>query len=97
MKIYDNAERAVLLAEIVKAMAHPIRLQIIAILCERNEKVGRLAECLQVSQAIISQQLRILRMSGLVEATRENGFAWYQLAEPQLKKMIQCMEKCSTH
>ena len=82
-------------AEILKALAHPLRIQIIAILCSGQEHVNGLAERLDVKQAIVSQQLRILRMRGLVEVVKKNGHSYYQLAEPHLKDLVVCMEKCS--
>lgn len=92
--ISRSPRRALEAAEILKAVAHPLRLQIVAILCERDEHVNGLAERLGVKQPIVSQQLRILRMRGLVEAVRTKGYARYRLVEPQLKKMIGCMENC---
>jgi DNA-binding transcriptional ArsR family regulator len=81
-------------AEILKAIGHPLRLQIIAVLCGRQENVNDLAKHLGVAQAIVSQQLRILRAHRLVAATRKNGFARYRLTEPHLRTMIRCMERC---
>jgi ArsR family transcriptional regulator len=43
----------------------------------------------------VSQQLRILRAQGLVAVKREGGFARYRIAEPQLRDLVCCMEKCS--
>ncbi len=83
------------IAEILKALAHPLRIQIIAILCSGQEHVNGLAERLAVKQAIVSQQLRILRMRGLVEVVKKDGYSYYQLAEPQLQDLVACMEKCS--
>lgn len=92
---HDHAE-AVRIAEILKALAHPIRLRIIAVLCLcEREYVNRIAEQLDVKQAIVSQQLGILRNRGLVETCRDNGFAYYRLAEPRIKEMVRCMEGCS--
>jgi ArsR family transcriptional regulator len=81
-------------AEVLKAIAHPLRLRIIAILCEGDEHVNGLAERLSVPQSIVSQQLRILRMRQLVASTRKNGHSLYRLTEPHLKKVIRCMEDC---
>jgi DNA-binding transcriptional ArsR family regulator len=89
----DDA-RAEHIAEVLKAVAHPLRLRIVAILCAGDEHVNALAERLDAPQPIVSQQLRILRSRGLVAATRENGFARYRLAEPALKDLVCCMEKC---
>jgi ArsR family transcriptional regulator len=81
-------------AEVLKAIAHPLRLRIVAILCDGDEHVNGLAERLGVPQSIVSQQLRILRMRDLVAASRKNGHSLYRLAEPHLKKIIRCMEGC---
>jgi len=86
--------RAKYLADVLKALAHPARLRIVAALCEGEESVIGLAERLGVPQAIVSQQLRILRMSGLVAAERSNGFARYSLAQPRLRELVSCLEGC---
>ena len=81
-------------AEVLKAIAHPVRLRIVAILCDEKLHVNALAERLGVTQSIVSQQLRILRMRQLVGVTREQGKAIYRLTEPNLRKMIKCMDSC---
>jgi ArsR family transcriptional regulator len=92
--LIHDSERSARIAEVLKALAHPIRLRIIAILVEGDEHVNAMAERLNVSQPIISQQLRILRMRGLVEVVRESGLAVYRLAEPKLSQVVECMEQC---
>jgi len=91
----DNGEKAAHIADVLKAVAHPLRIRIVAILCDGEENVTGLAERLDAPQAIVSQQLRILRSQGLVEASRENGFAHYRIAEPALHQLVGCMEKCA--
>jgi ArsR family transcriptional regulator len=90
-----DPERAAHVAEVLKAVAHPLRLRIVATLCRGDESVGALAERLGAAQPIVSQQLRILRSNGLVEASREDGFAVYRIAEPALHDLVCCMERCS--
>jgi ArsR family transcriptional regulator len=90
----DNPERAEGLAEMLKAVAHPLRLRLIAALCEREWRVSELVQRLGTQQALISQQLRILRMSGLVWVERRGGTALYRLAEPRLKDLIACVNGC---
>ena len=94
-QIPENDARAERLSEILKAVAHPLRLRIIALLCGESEAhVNGLAERLGTPQPIVSQQLRILRARRLVQVTRENGFARYRLAEPALRDLVHCMESC---
>ena len=92
--IASDPERADHVAEVLKAVAHPLRLRIVAILCRGDENVTALAEKVGASQAIVSQQLRILRGHGLVAASREGGFARYRLVEQNLRGLVRCMEHC---
>jgi DNA-binding transcriptional ArsR family regulator len=82
------------LADMLRALGHPVRLRIVAALCEGPEHVGALAARVGCAPVILSQQLRILRMSGLVSATRSEGFALYELAQPRLRELVRCLEKC---
>ena len=82
------------LGELLKALAHPVRLRIVAILTGGPRCVGELADLVGVRQAMASQQLRILRMSGLLQVTREGGYAHYALAEPRLIDLVDCLRGC---
>jgi ArsR family transcriptional regulator len=93
-RLVQGAERAERLAEVLRAVAHPLRLRIVALLCAGERNVNGLVGELAAPQPIVSQQLRILRARGLVAATRENGFARYRLAEPALRELVCCMERC---
>ncbi len=90
----DHA-RATEVADILKAVAHPLRLRIVAILCAEELNVNALAARLGTNQAIVSQQLRILRMRRLVTAVRKDGYANYRLLEPRLRDLVRCVEGCA--
>ncbi len=92
--IVGDRAKAVHLADVLKSLAHPIRLRIVGLLCAEELSVTVMAERLDVPQAILSQQLRILRMSGLVESRRDSGFARYRLGEPRLRELVKCLEGC---
>lgn len=92
--ICTDVDRAQYCAGILKALAHPIRLRIVALLCQGKLNVSDLSKRLNAQQAIVSQQLRILRMAGLVSFERQDGFAYYELAEPRLADLVRCMEGC---
>jgi ArsR family transcriptional regulator len=92
--IANDPARADHVAEVLKAVAHPLRIRIVAILCGGQENVTALAEKVGASQAIVSQQLRILRSHGLVAASRQGGFARYRLVEQNLRGLVRCMESC---
>lgn len=92
--ISQDTGRAAHLAEVLKAVAHPLRLRIVAILVEGDANVSQLAERLEAAQPIVSQQLRILRGHGLVAADRRDGFATYRLVERNLEALVACMDRC---
>jgi len=92
--ISTDPGRAEHVSEVLKAVAHPVRLRIVAILCAGEANVTAIAERLGVAQPIVSQQLRILRAAGLVAASREGGFATYRLLEPNLRDLVRCMDRC---
>ncbi|MFZ2634954.1 MAG: metalloregulator ArsR/SmtB family transcription factor [Rectinemataceae bacterium] len=91
----EDAGFAAHMAEVVKALGHPVRLRTVALLCRNEESVNTLAGLLGVEQPILSQQLRILRLAGLVKTERKDGFAVYRLAEPRLQTLIACLESCT--
>ncbi len=96
--IADHPRMAEQAAEILKGLAHPIRIRIIASLCQEGTlHVKGMAQRIDATQASVSQQLRILRMLNLVAPERRGGFVWYRLAEPNLKKLMTCLEGCQKH
>ncbi len=92
--IASNPGKCEQIAQILKALGHPIRLRIVALLAEEELHVGALSERLGVPQAVVSQQLSILRMRRLVERTREQGRSIYSILEPRLRQLVECMEGC---
>jgi DNA-binding transcriptional ArsR family regulator len=89
-----NLDQADHVAEKMKALGHPLRLRIVAILSETETNVSTLAEELGVAQSAVSQHLRILRMENLVSVVRKDGFATYKNLEPRLSKLLDCLEEC---
>jgi ArsR family transcriptional regulator len=93
-RILSDQDFAHQIADILKALAHPLRIRIVAMLCQGPLHVNALARRLEVKQSVVSQQLRILRMNNLVQVTRDGGFGYYSLAEPSLVNLVSCMESC---
>ena len=91
----DDGRYARMCADVLKALAHPLRLRIVAALCDGKAHVTALAERLGAGQPAVSQQLRILRMRGLVAVERQGAFARYRLAEPELEPLVSCIVHCS--
>ncbi len=91
-----NQQKAVKMAQVMRAVAHPTRLRILARLCQAESTVNQITESLGVLQAIVSQQLKILRTRGLVKVKRRGLYAHYSIAKPELRSLLCCVEKCGT-
>jgi ArsR family transcriptional regulator len=77
-------------SEIMKALAHPIRLQILEVLQEEGQAcVCHMEARLNQRQAYISQHLSKLREVGLVEAHREGLNVFYALCIPGLDALLE--------
>jgi len=79
-----DKERFQVQAEFCKAMAHPVRLQIIDLLKGEDLAVHSLAEEIGVGQANLSQHLAVLRAKGVVRAERRGGDVVYSLANRKI-------------
>ncbi len=74
-----------------KALAHPVRLQIVDMLRQGELCVCHIRAALDKRQAYISQQLMVLREAGLV-ATRKDGLrVFYRLADPHAEALLALM------
>ena len=72
-------------ADLIRAMAHPVRLRILDILAQREACVCHLMAVLGRKQAYISQQLMVLRGAGLVKDRKEGNLVYYRLADERVK------------
>jgi ArsR family transcriptional regulator len=76
-EMMDGYERV---AEVLKALGHPVRLQLIEVLWEEGEVcVCHLVHVLGLRQAYISQQLARLREAGLIQNRRDGLNVFYSV------------------
>lgn len=82
------------LAFLLRIFSHPLRLRILDFL-ETSGSPQRVTEIVEAAegapQAIISQQLKILRESGLLEAERRGNSVYYSVASPQALSLLCCV------
>lgn len=75
-------------AQVFKALAHPIRLQIVETLLEKEKCVCAMQEFLQASQPNISQHLNILKYAGIVDFRQEGNLRCYYLINPEKIRVL---------
>ena len=86
-KIPPDVEQLRTATTIMRALAHPLRLQIIGLLHEQQSaNVQSIYTALKIEQSIASQHLRILRDAGLVFTERQGKFIHYHPDEQLLAR-----------
>ncbi len=78
-------------AEVLRALAHPIRLQIVEILEGGRMSVGEIAEALGEKQAITSQQLNIMKDRGILSSRREGARVFYRIENENVIRVLGCV------
>lgn len=76
------------LAEVMQGLASPTRVMIVARLREGAVGVTALADDLGLSQATVSNHLRVLRHAKLVEGTRDGRTIVYSLFDEHVTEFI---------
>lgn len=80
-------------AEFLKALAHPIRLQIVSALIEGRQCVKNLSELLHTSQPNVSQHLSILRNRGIVGCKRDGSIVCYYIKDERAVEIYKILRK----
>jgi ArsR family transcriptional regulator len=76
------------MAETLKAVAHPVRLQIVNILMNGERSVGDLVKTLGTKQSLTSQQLSILKSRGVLKSRRNGNVVFYSLVNTGIRNIM---------
>lgn len=80
-------------AELLKALAHPIRLGLLEELVREEECVCHLSALFGRPQPYISQQLAELRDAGLVVDRRDGQRVFYRAADPRVAALLNAVRE----
>lgn len=81
------------LAKLAWAIAHPARVQILRLLIRRDACMcGEIVNCLPLAQSTVSQHLKILKESGLIEGEVDGPKVCYCVNQSSLSRMKQMMQ-----
>ena len=75
-------------AEFFKALAHPLRIQILDALRAGERGVGELRDELGVEAPHASQQLAVLRGKGIVATRKDGNSVYYRVADPAVFELL---------
>jgi DNA-binding transcriptional ArsR family regulator len=88
----DQSKDAEIAARIAYALAHPVRLEILALLRDEGAYVMHLTNVLNRRQAYLSQHLAVLREAGLVVGEREGTLVRYRLASREILRLLEGLQ-----
>jgi len=73
-------------ADLLKALAHPRRLEILHLLRNQTLNVGEMVEMLGLPQANLSQHLMVMREAGVLESKKTGKEVFYRLTDKSFVK-----------
>ena len=78
-------------AEVLKAVAHPLRLQIVDVLQRGEKSVGEIMDVLREKQAVTSQQLNLMKDKGVLASRRDGTKVYYRILNPNVIRLLDCV------
>lgn len=80
-------------ANILKSMAHPIRLKILCLLQDKEMSVGDIRDQVETTNANVSQHLNILRSQGIIDFRKDANFIYNRISDKRILDLIMKMQK----
>lgn len=81
------------LARFFHGLADPTRVRILRYLLDGPKTAGDIVRHIGRHQPSISAHLTCLRFCGYVEARREGRNVWYELIDPQVRRIVEMGER----
>jgi len=80
-------------AEVLKALAHPIRLAIVEFLAQEEKCVCHIVEHVGTSQSNISKHLSLMKKAGVLSDRKDGLSVYYRLSMPCALNFFQCVRE----
>ena len=80
-------------ADILKAIAHPVRLSIVEMLGERERCACEIGDAFPCDRTTVSKHLAVLRSLGVIEDRKEGLRVLYRLRMTCLLPFLACLEQ----
>ncbi|SEO79274.1 ArsR/SmtB family transcription factor [Actinacidiphila rubida] len=83
-------------AEFFRMLGHPVRIRILELLQDGPKPVRDLLASIEVERSNLSQQLAVLRRSGIVTSVREADTVVYSLAGGDVAELLRAARRILT-
>jgi len=79
-------------SEVLKALAHPVRMEIIDRLEKNGCNVSKIQRNLGLPQSTISQHLKIMKNAGIVSSRREGTTVCYKIEIKEARSIVRLLK-----
>ena len=79
-------------AEISKALAHPVRVKMLRLLADGERCGCEFAPILQIDPSVVSRYLAVLARAGLVTSRRDGVRVMWRLVDPSVLDVLEHIE-----
>lgn len=87
-----NEQQIELVTELMKSIAHPIRMKILCFLMEGEKNVGEIEQQFGSTISNISQHLTVLRKANIIDRRKEANFMFYSLKDNNILKLMETLK-----
>ena len=96
-RVTINNEKLQVSSEVLRALAHPLRMKILEFIDKHKTiNVNKIYNTLKLEQSITSQHLKILRLAGIVETSREGKFIHYSINYSKVQGVLKAVDSFLT-
>ena len=87
-----NFQQYTEIAELLKALAHPVRICIIrGLMSKGSSNVSYMQECLNIPQSTVSQHLQKLKSLGIIKGERDGLQIHYKICNETIINVVNAM------
>jgi ArsR family transcriptional regulator len=91
LHLYVDSERLQRAADVLKTVAHPVRLGIIGFLEAGEQPVARICERIGAPQPSISHHLNLMKARGILSSRRNGSQVLYSVANKNVIEVVHCV------
>ncbi len=88
MITYKEAE---IRSEVIKAMAHPVRLMVIELLKDGEKTFSELMEYFDIDKSTLSKHISVLKVAGIVSSQKSGAESVFRLQVPCVTEFFSCV------
>ena len=93
-KVTFQQEKLTVSTELMRALAHPLRLKILEFLDQnKNIQVNQIYNTLKIEQSIASQHLRILKNAGVLIADKDGKYMHYAIDYQRVSNAVKTINR----